>query len=71
MKSLFETDDGISSEDEDDFDDELSWYQSEPKMNVFSDLSAKQMEVISNLKTQMVLLVKKFEEKMDICGGRN
>ena len=29
------------------------------------------MKVIPNLKTQMVLLVKKFEEKMDICGGRN
>ena len=28
MNTLFETEDGISSEDEDDFDDELSWYES-------------------------------------------
>ena len=26
MKVLFEIDDKVSSEDEDDFDDELSWY---------------------------------------------
>ena len=28
MKVLFEIDDKVSSEDEDDFDDELSWYES-------------------------------------------
>ena len=33
MKILLETEDWISSEDENDFDDELSWYESEPEMD--------------------------------------
>ena len=37
MKSLFKTDDGISSKDEDDFDDEMKWYESEPEMDALSD----------------------------------
>ena len=41
MKSLFKTDDGISSEDKDDFDDELSWYESEHEMDALSDLNSK------------------------------
>ena len=71
MKVLFEIDDKVSSEDEDDFDDELSWYESEPKMDALSDLNSETEEVIPSLKTKIVLFVKKFEEKMDICGGRN
>ena len=41
MKVLFEIDDKVSSEDEDDFDDELSWYESEPKMDALSDLNSE------------------------------
>ena len=41
MKSLFKADDGISSEDEDDFDDELSWYESDPEMDALSDLNSE------------------------------
>ena len=41
MNTLFETEDGISSEDEDDFDDELSWYESEPKMEALSDSNSE------------------------------
>ena len=41
MNTLFETEDGISSEDEDDFDDELSWYESEPEMEALSDSNSK------------------------------
>ena len=39
MKTLFETEDGISSED--DFDDELSWYESEPEMDALSDSNSE------------------------------
>ena len=49
----------------------MSCYESEPEMDALSDLTVKQMEVIPSLKTKIVLFVKKFEEKMDICGGRN
>ena len=41
MKVLFEIDDKVSSEDEDDFDDELSWYDSEPEMDALSDLNSE------------------------------
>ena len=41
MKVLFEIDDKVSSEDEDDFDDELSWYESEPEMDALSDLNSE------------------------------
>ena len=41
MKTLFETEDGISSEDENDFDDELSWYESEPEMDALSDSNSE------------------------------
>ena len=41
MNTLFETEDGISSEDEDDFDDELSWYESEPEMEALSDSNSE------------------------------
>ena len=41
MKVLFEIDDKVSSEDEDDFDDELSWYESEPEMNALSDFNSE------------------------------
>ena len=40
-KTLFETEDGISSEDEDDFDDQLSWYESEPEMDTLSDSNSE------------------------------
>ena len=36
MGKLSETDHGISSEDEDDIEDELSWYESEPKLDASS-----------------------------------
>ena len=70
MENLFETDDGVSIEDEDCIEDELSWYEREPEIDALSD-SNSEMEVIQNLKTKMVLLVKKCKEKMGICGGRN
>jgi len=41
MNILYETEDGISSEDEDDFDDELSWYESEPEMEALSDSNSE------------------------------
>ena len=41
MNTLFETEDGISSEDEDDFNDELSWYESEPEMEALSDSNSE------------------------------
>ena len=41
MKVLFEIVDKVSSEDEDDFDDELSWYESEPEMDALSDLNSE------------------------------
>ena len=41
MKTLFETEDAISSEDENDFDDELSWYESELEMDALSDSNSK------------------------------
>ena len=41
MKTLFETEERISSEDEDDFDDELSWYESEPEMDALSDSNSE------------------------------
>ena len=41
MKTLFKTEDGISSEDEDDFDDELSWYESEAEMDALSDSNSE------------------------------
>ena len=41
MKVLFDIDDKVSSEDEDDFDDELSWYESEPEMDALSDLNSE------------------------------
>ena len=41
MNTLFETEDGISSKDEDDFDDELSWYESEPEMEALSDSNSQ------------------------------
>ena len=40
-KSFIEIDDKVSSKDEDDFDDELSWYESEPEMDALSDLNSK------------------------------
>ena len=36
MNTLFETEDGISSEDE-----ELSWYESEPEMEALSDSNSE------------------------------
>ena len=45
MKTLFETEDGISSEDEDDFDDELSWYESEPEMDTLPDSNSETDEI--------------------------
>ena len=71
MENLFETGNGISSEDEDCIEDELNWYKNEPEIVPCRTQTTKQMEVIQNLKTKMVLLVKKFKEKMGICGGRN
>ena len=84
--NLFETDDGISSEDKDCIEDELSWYESEPlsdsnsltdnpcrtqeRLMLCRTQTAKQIKVIQNLKMKMVLLVKKFKETMGICGGR-
>ena len=41
IKVLFEIDDKVSSEGEDDFDDELSWYESEPEMDALSDLNSE------------------------------
>ena len=41
MNSLFKTDDWISSEDEDDFEDELSWYESDAEMDALSDLNSE------------------------------
>ena len=41
MKVLFEIDDKVSSEDEDDFDDELSWYESKLEMDALSDLNSE------------------------------
>ena len=41
MKVLFEIDDKVSSKDEADFDDELSWYESEPEMDALSDLNSE------------------------------
>ena len=37
IENLFETDDEISSEDEDCIEDELSWYESEPEIDALSD----------------------------------
>ena len=41
MKVLFEINDKVSSEDKDDFDDKLSWYESEPEMHAFSGLNSE------------------------------
>ena len=41
MKVLFEIDDKVIGEDEDDFDDELSWYESEPEMDALSNLNSE------------------------------
>ena len=41
MENLFETDDGISSEDEDYIEDELSWYESEPEIDALSDSNSE------------------------------
>ena len=41
MESLFETDDEISSEDEDCIEDELSWYESEPEIDALSDSNSE------------------------------
>ena len=43
MKVLFEMDDKVRSEDEDDddFDDELSWYESGPEIIALSDLNSE------------------------------
>ena len=70
MKVLFEIDDKVSSEDEDDFDDELNLYESDPEMDALSDLNSETDGSDTELKTKIVLFVKKFEKKMDICGGR-
>ena len=40
-ENLFETDDGISSEDEDCIKDELSWYESESEIDALSDSNSK------------------------------
>ena len=40
-KTLFNAEDGISSEDEDDFDDELSWCESELEMDALSDSNSE------------------------------
>ena len=40
-ENLFETDDGISSEDEDCIENELSWYKSEPEIDALSDSNSK------------------------------
>ena len=71
MENLFETDDGISSEDEDCIEDELSWYESEPEIDALLDSNSKTDGSDTESKTKMVLLVKKFKEKMGICGGWN
>ena len=71
MENLFETDDGISSKDKDCIEDELNWYENKPEIVPCRTQTTKQMKVIQNLKTKMVLLVKKFKEKKGICGGRN
>ena len=41
MENLFETDDGISSEDEGCIKDELSWYESDPKIDALSDSNSE------------------------------
>ena len=41
IKSLFKTGVGISSEDKDDFVDEINRYESEPKMDALSDSNSE------------------------------
>ena len=41
MENLSETDDGISSKDEDCIKDELSWYASEPEIDALSDSNSE------------------------------
>ena len=71
MENLFETDDGISSEDEDCIKDELSWYESEPEIDALSNSNSETDGSDTESEDKDVLLVKKFKEKMSICGGRN
>ena len=41
MGNISEIDHGISSEDEDDFENKMSWYESEPELDALSDTNSE------------------------------
>ena len=69
MKKLSETDHGISNEGEDDIENKLSWYESEPELNASSYTNIKTDGSDTQPEDKVFLLVKKLEERTDIYGN--
>ena len=65
IKSLFETDDGISSENE------LSWYESEPEIDVLSDSNRETDGSDTKSEDSDGSVSQEVQGKIDICRERN
>ena len=71
MENLFETDNEISSEDEDCIENELSWYESELEIDALSDSSRKTDGCDTESENEDGFVNQKIQAKLGICAGQN